>query len=293
MRYSWFRFDSRCRNRLRGRSGNPSLAILFICLGAVPLGGCREGGNHTSAAGTMCSTGRPSVCSYSTTFSLTEDPINESRRWVGGSDAGASIRAGGKIWKGGRLWGNVQTASGLAYGVDEPTEFGDPTAILAGTWGSTQTATATVKINKTPTNKCCHEVELRLRTTISKNSITGYEAYCSVMANEPYCHIARWNGRNGSYWNFETGSSNLYLKDGDVIKATVTGTNPTIVTLYKNGVQILQATDTGAAGGGFGAYGPWTSGNPGIGFFDNYDSDWKAFGLSSFSVTDKEPKQDH
>jgi hypothetical protein len=106
-----------------------------------------------------------------------------------------------------------------------------------------------------------------------------------------YCHIARWNGPNGSYWNFETGSSAGYLKDGDVIKATAAGANPTIITLYVNGVQILQAVDTGAAGGGNGAYGPWTSGNPGIGFFDNADNDWKSFGLSSFSVTDEQPKQ--
>ena len=186
----------------------------------------------------------------------------------------------------------MQTASGSAYGVDEPTEFGDPTAILTGTWGPTQTATATVRINQTPTNNCCHEVELRLRTTISPHSITGYEAYCSVMPNKQYCHIARWNGPNGSYWNFETGNSDTYLKEGDVIKAIAIGTNPTVITLYKNGAQILQATDTGAPGGGFGAFGPWTSGNPGIGFYNNYDSNWKYFSLSTFSATDTQPQID-
>ena len=267
---------------------NRHQAILLICLAAL-LSGCREGGNGARAESATCTTAATVVCNFSSTFSLTENPISENGKWVGGSVAGASIWAG-KIRTKGRLWGNVQTAPGFAFGVDEPTAFGDPTAILAGTWGPTQIAMATVKINKTPTNKCCHEVELRLRTTISKHKITGYEAYCSVMPTEPYCHIARWNGPNGSYWNFETGKSATYLKDGDVIKATVTGTNPTIVTFYKNGVQILQATDTGAAGGGFGAYGPWTSGNPGIGFFDNYDSDWKSFGLSSFSVTDEQAK---
>jgi len=59
-----------------------------------------------------------------------------------------------------------------------------------------------------------------------------------------------------------------------------------IITLYKNGAQILQATDTGAAGGGFGAYGPFPYGNPGIGFYDNIDDHWQDFGLSSFNVTD-------
>jgi hypothetical protein len=250
-------------------------AILLICA-AFLLGGCREksGVNGTGTKGTR------SARSYSTTFRQTENPLSENGIWIEGHAAGAS------------LWGNVQTVSGTAYGVDEPTEYGDPSAILAGTWGPTQTATATVKINRTPTNKCCHEVELRLRTTISDRSITGYEAYCSVMPTERYCHIARWNGPNGSYWNFEAQSSAAFVKDGDVMKATVTGTNPTIITLYINGVQTLQATDTGAAGGGFGAYGPWTTGNPGIGFFDNYDSDWKSFGLSFFSVTDEPPPPD-
>ena len=251
------------------RSARCLQAILLICI-VVPASGCRDKGGISSAGMKDTAAAR----SYSTTFSRTENPISEDGKWIAGHDAGAS------------LWGNVQTVSGAAYGVDEPTPFGDPTAALAGTWGPTQTATATVNINKTPTNQCCHEVELRLRTTVSRQSITGYEAYCSVMPKAAYCHIARWNGPNGSYWNFETGSSTAYVKDGDVMKATATGTNPTIITLWVNGAQILQATDTGAAGGGFGAYGPWTSGSPGIGFFDNYDSDWKSFGLSSFSATD-------
>ena len=257
------------------RSTRRLQAMLLICV-AVPVGGCRDKGS-ISNAGMSTAT---SVHSYSTTFLRTENPLSENGNWIGGHVAGAS------------LFGNVQTVSGSAYGVDEPTPFGDPTAILAGTWGPTQTATATVKINRTPTNKCCHEVELRLRMTISQHSITGYEAYCSVMPTERYCHIARWNGPNGSYWNFETGSSATYVKDGDVMKASVTGTNPAIITLYINGVQTLQATDTGAAGGGFGAYGPWTSGNPGIGFFDNYDNDWKSFGLSSFSAADGQQSRD-
>jgi hypothetical protein len=58
-----------------------------------------------------------------------------------------------------------------------------------------------------------------------------------------------------------------------------------VITLYKNGVQILQATDTGTAGGGFGAYGPFPRGNPGIGFYDDTDSRWHDFGFSSFTAT--------
>jgi hypothetical protein len=232
---------------------------------------------------------------YQTNFPLTENPISEGGKWIGGSAAGASLVAGGHIRNRGRLFGNVQTTPGFAFGVDEPTEFGDPTAILFGTWGPTQTVSATVKIVKAPTKICCREVELRLRTTISQHTITGYEAYCSVMPEKRYCHIARWNGPTGSYWNFETAASDAYVFDGDVMKATITGTNPTTITLYKNGAQILQASDTGAPGGGFGAYGPFLSGNPGIGFYgrpdislrEGHDPTWQNFGFSSFTATDK------
>lgn len=210
---------------------------------------------------------------YTTAFPATENPISESTNWINGGVTGGSS-----------LWGNVRTTPGLAFGVSEPTQFGDPTAILTGKWGANQTVEGVVHVRSVPTN-CCHEVELRLRTTITSNSITGYEAYCSVVTNKQYCNIARWNGANGSYWNIAS-VSGVYAADGDVLLATATGSNPTTITLYKNGTQIAQAVDTGAAGGGFGAFGPWTSGNPGIGFFDPTDSNWSNFGFSSFTASD-------
>ena len=258
--------------------------VISVCIGMSS--GCRNSGDKLEAVGQAAATNPAQPNSYSTRFPRTENPISETGNWVGGSGAGTSLWEGGHFWRGGRLWGDVQTTSGFAYGIDEPTEYGDPTAILKGAWGPTQTVMATVKIKKTPRVHCCHEVELRLRTTISLFRITGYEAYCSVVPEHPYCHIARWNGPNGSYWNFETESKATYVVDGDVMKATATGTNPTVITLYKNDEQIAKGVDTGAAGGGFGAFGPWTHGNPGIGFFDNYDSKWGDFGFSSFSATD-------
>ena len=263
-------------------------AILFVCIIGF-LSGCREHRGVADTARTRSTSSESSTQSYGTRFPLTEKPISEGGRWLGGSSAGTSLRIGENLLKRGRLWGDVQTEPGFAFGVDEPTKFGDPTAILTGTWGATQTVTATVKIKKTPTHGCCHEVELRLRTTISPKSITGYEAYCSVQPDKGYCHIARWNGPVDSYWNFETGASDVYLVDGDVITATATGTNPTVITLFRNDKQILQATDTGAAGGGFGAYGPWTSGSPGIGFFDDHDDNWRDFGFSSFEARNGAP----
>src|SRR5215471_7565880 len=61
---------------------------------------------------------------YSTSFPLTENPISERSKWVGGQSAG------------GNLWGDIQVSGGMAYGVGEPTLFGDPTAILTGPWAA-------------------------------------------------------------------------------------------------------------------------------------------------------------
>ena len=217
---------------------------------------------------------------YTTNFPLTESPISEGGIWVGGSTAG------------GNLWGNVRTSPGFAFGVSEPSQFGDPTAILQGTWGPNQTVQATVKINTTPNGSCCHEAEVRLRTTISSNRITGYEAYCSVMPNNAYCHIASWGGPNGAWVNMENSSPSLYLKNGDVLKATVTGTNPATITMFINGSQILTVQDKGTFTFSDGnRYGPWTTGNPGIGFYDQADNNWNSSGFPVLPHRMEEPHQ--
>jgi hypothetical protein len=222
---------------------------------------------------------------YSTTFTATENPICDGSpcNWTGGGAAG------------GNLWGNVQTKPGLAFGVSAPTQYGDPTAVLAGTWGDNQTVQGTVKVSSAqPTTSCCHEIELRLRLTISANSVKGYEAYCSMIAGNQYCHIASWGGPNGAYVNLDTcaggGSPSRYLINGDVLKATVTGTNPVTIKLYINDTQVMTVEDTGSCTFSDGnKYGPWTSGNPGIGMYDSMDSNWSSYGWSSFSATDGGP----
>ena len=72
---------------------------------------------------------------------------------------------------------------------------------------------------------------------------------------------------------------NGYAGNGDVLLATASGTNPTTITMYKNGTQIMRVSDTNSGG-----IGPFTSGNPGIGFFTG--GGWSNFGFSSFSATD-------
>ena len=239
---------------------NRTLVSLLICAGAL----LTHSRTHLAQSST-----------YTTTFALTENPISESGKWINGG------AAGGNLW--GNLWGNVRTTPGLAFGVSQPTKFGDPTAVLTGPWTADQAAQATARISKAPTGACCHEAEVRLRTTISSGRITGYEVYCSVMADNPYCHIASWGGPNGAWANL-TDVSSTYLRDGDVLRGTVTGTNPVVITMYINGVKVSQVQDTGNFRFSDGRkYGPWLTGSPGIGFWNTRDSNWSNFGFSRFT----------
>ncbi len=112
-----------------------------------------------------------------------ENPISEGGNWINGATTGVG-------------WGNVQTTSGLAFGtnVSGAPPFNDSTAVLSGTWGSDQAATATVhSVNQNPS--IFEEVELRLRTTITPNSITGYEInFRCTSDGSQYIGIVRWNG---------------------------------------------------------------------------------------------------
>jgi chitodextrinase len=194
--------------------------------------------------------------SYSTNFSATENPIYENGSWINGGLSGLD-------------WANVRTTTNLAFGVSLPSTFADPTAVLTGNWSPDQQVQATVRISTTPT-VCCHEVELRLRTVVNPHSITGYEVLCSVVPNDAYIQIVRWNGPLSDFTYINDGSGSC--RNGDILKATIIGST---ITVYKNGVQVLQGNDS-----------TFTSGNPGLGFYDNDDNNWSNFGFSSFSAND-------
>ena len=62
-----------------------------------------------------------------------------------------------------------------------PAGYDDSTAVLSGTWGPNQTVQATVAVTSASSaSSVFEEVELRLRTTITANSITGYEVNCGI-----------------------------------------------------------------------------------------------------------------
>ena len=204
---------------------------------------------------------------YTTTFPATENPIcqdnGSSCVWLNGKTNGVS-------------WGDVQTTPGMAFAtiVNGNPPFNDSTAVLKGTWTSNQTVQATVRLNPSTTDTSWQEeVELRLNTTITANSITGYELDFSVISGNPYVLIVRWNGPLNDF----TGLTNLTpiaVKNGDVLMGTnVNG----VISIYVNGSKVLTATDTTYSGG-----------SPGIGFWNlaGAVSDLSNYGFSKFTAWD-------
>jgi chitodextrinase len=199
---------------------------------------------------------------YTTNFPLTQNPISENSYWINGKTTGLD-------------WSNVETTPGLAFAsaTSTSTPYNDPTAVLAGTWGSNQKAQAVVRtVNQN--SSVFEEVELRLRTTITAHSITGYEFNFRATSNgTQYVQIVRWNGPFGSFTVLDS-KSGPGLHNGDVVSATAVGTT---LTSYINGVQIVQVTDSTFSGG-----------SPGMGFYNQGGTlaDNSDFGFTSFTATD-------
>ncbi len=215
-------------------------------------------GSVVSASDTLSVT-TTSGNSYTTNFPLTENPISEGGKWINGKVTGLD-------------WANVRTTPGFAFGTQTDTvDYDDSTAILAGTWGANQMAQAQIHVVSQGSN-IFEEVEIRLRTSISAHSITGYEINCSVVPSNPYNQIVRWNGPLGSFTQLNGGSTGC--ADGDVLEATIVGNT---ITSYKNGVQLLQWTDS-----------TFSSGSPGMGFYiqGGSTSQESDYGFSNFTASD-------
>jgi hypothetical protein len=93
-----------------------------------------------------------------------------------------------------------------------------------------------------------------LRSSLSAHRATGYEINfeCRKTGNA-HSEIVRWNGPLGdfTYLSRQVGGQ-FGVAEGDVIKATIVGS---VITVFKNGVQVAQARD-----------GTFATGQPGMGF---------------------------
>jgi hypothetical protein len=212
---------------------------------------------------------------FSTTFPATENPISQGGVWISGHAAGNGCTVTSPAF----CFGDVQTTGGSpgkAWGTvvssscngNPGSDCDDSTAVLKGTWNKVQTAEGIIYTNGTLTSGFS-EVELRLLTTISANSITGYEITCSVSGGN-YVGMARWDGPTGSFVSMGTNPTGC--TNGDDFKATVDANGN--FTVYKNGAVVFTAHDT-----------TYTSGSPGVGFF-TFSGNLSDFGLKSFTASD-------
>jgi hypothetical protein len=226
--------------------------------------------------------GRAPVRSYGTAFETDEDPVSEGGMWLNGRKDGID-------------WANVVTANGMAHGERtrmgvaerrveqgnlEPSDaedaapegdYDDPTAVLSGAWGRDQHGKATV-FSRNPTEEYFQEVEIRLRSTMTPHSCTGYEVFFRCLKTENgYAEIVRWNGGPGDFTSLKKLFGPQYgVKDGDVIEATVVGN---VLKGFVNGVELISASDDA-----------FDSGSPGIGFNFGVGDTNVDHGLSSFEV---------
>jgi hypothetical protein len=150
-------------------------------------------------------------------------------------------------------------------------DYDDPTAVLAGEWGRNQHAKATV-FSKDPTDEYFQEVEIRLRSTITPHSCTGYEVFWRCLKTDVgYAEIVRWNGKIADFTSLEKRIGPEYgVKHGDLVEATIVGN---VLKGFINGVEVISATDD--------VYG---SGSPGIGFNFGVGDTNVDHGFTSFEV---------
>jgi len=200
---------------------------------------------------------------YATNFPLSENPVSERGNWECGKTVGLD-------------WADIATTPGRAFGLESGlTGYDDSTALLTGTWGPNQTVQATV-FTANQNDKLWEEVELRLRSSLSAHSATGYEILfkCSK-TKKAYSDIVRWEGplSKFTYLSHKDGAE-YGVANGDVVKATMVGN---VITVYKNGVQMAQLTD-----------GTYATGQPGMGFFLQGGTGVnRDYGFTSFSATDE------
>jgi hypothetical protein len=192
---------------------------------------------------------------YSTNFAGSENPISEAGAWTNGGAVGLD-------------WQNIAKNNGLAYASNFSSGYNDCIAHLSG-FNPNQYAEATVHLASGYRPATSHEVELLLRFAITAHNARGYEINWSWDGS--YAQIVRWNGPLNDFTYLSSGTFGA-LVEGDVIRATAVGST---ITLYKNGVPVLQAVDS-----------TWPDGNPGMGMFARPDPSivLESYGFSAFSA---------
>jgi hypothetical protein len=192
------------------------------------------------------------AATYTTHFPNSENPFSEDGNWKNGALDGVDST-------------NCRTRPGLVYGTESGTNSNrcdDSTFLLRGTWGPLQTVEAMV-FSRNQNDAYFQEVELRLHSTMTAHSSTGYEVLFRVRRPGGYSSIVRWNGwlGNRTYLNHKTNRSYQGMQTGDLAKASIDTSG--VIVGYVNHVEVIRAMDNTYPGGKPGI-GLWLSARSGL-----------------------------
>lgn len=230
----------------RAAPGQTSIVVLPGA-GALAL----AGGSVTAVAN-----GLP----FSTSFPVVENPLSQGGIWLGGFTTGLD-------WQNGQV-----TANGAFAASATVNDYDDGTALLnpaVFTFTSNQYVEGTVYRDPTFTTAVVpgYELELRIRSSLSAHSCTGYELYCSL---DNGLTLVRWNGARGDFSPILDGGTYV-ATTGDVLRIEAVGST---LTIYVNGVSKGSISDgtflTGTPGMGWGPY-------PGVSGADLLRMGWSSF----------------
>lgn len=181
---------------------------------------------------------------FSTDFSTIENPVSIGGKMITSNSPGVSWIV---------LTPGTPPVAVVADGAENTqynvTGLNDALAVCTGTWRPDQQASVTIG-SLVPFNLGSFgiEVEIHLRT----DPVTGVGYEITWGFSRKYWLIARWLS-NGSFDEILPETASPYqLLPGDVVSASMVGST---ITMYTNGVQVQQITDT-----------MFTTGNPGFGF---------------------------
>ena len=202
---------------------------------------------------------------YASNFFGTENPISEDGHWINGL-------ANGLDWSDARKYASHATGT-IVNGVGG--NLDDATACLKGAWSPNQYAQARVKT----AGVFGTEVEIRLNTTITAHSITGWEIDFGLATGNAGVQIVTWAGPLNVF-EVLTSFVPLTINNGDILAG---GSLNGVVSAYQNGVRVLQYVFNQ-----FDSAGHWTDGSPGIGFFNSAAlGDYDNFGMTNFFASDE------
>ncbi len=229
------------RDFLKGTTGLAATVVPVLGHGAVP---CPPPVFNTGAQSfnTACPT--QSNVIYSTNFPLTENPISENGKWLGGL-------------KDGKVFKDVRTQAGKAFATGINNTYDDSLAIL-NLAGIPNDHYVEVVVYIAPGYQApsSHEIELLLRGNIDSNAGPFYAPLYEVLIPFGGTNgaIIYQNGQLGGWQELSQGGSGYDpLKTGDVIRAQIVGSQ---ITVSVNGRTAMTANDSRLP-----------TGKPGMGFF--------------------------